>query len=45
MIVGVEKLKYLVENEVQGCMFKNKCDLRIINIGYFFCKSSLDELF
>ena len=34
MIVGAEKLKHLVENEAQGCMFKNKRDPRITNIRY-----------
>ena len=44
MIVGAEKSKHLVENEAQGCMFKNERDPRITNIGYFLRKSSLDEL-
>ena len=44
MIVGAEKSKHLVENEAQGCMFKNKRDPRITNIGHFLRKSSLDEL-
>ncbi len=44
MIVGAEKFKHLVENEAQGCMFKNERDPRITNIGYFLRKSSLDEL-
>lgn len=39
----LKELEYL--NEVDGLIFKMKCDFRVIWVGVFFCKISLDEIF
>lgn len=45
MVVGAEKMKHLVENQVNsdGRFFKNENDPRITRLGRFLRKTSLDE--
>jgi lipopolysaccharide/colanic/teichoic acid biosynthesis glycosyltransferase len=44
MVVDAEKLKSLVDNEVNGLLFKNKNDFRVTKVGRFLRSTSLDEL-
>jgi anti-anti-sigma factor len=44
MVADAEKLKHLVENEVEGPIFKSSNDPRITRVGRFLRKTSLDEL-
>lgn len=44
MVVNAEKLQHLVNNEIQGHLFKNENDPRITRVGRFLRRSSLDEL-
>lgn len=44
MVVGAEKLKYLVDNEASGYLFKNENDPRITRVGRFIRRTSIDEL-
>lgn len=44
MLMGAEKLKYLVDNEASGHIFKNENDPRITRVGKFLRRTSLDEL-
>ena len=44
MVPEAENLKSLVENEVNGLIFKNKSDFRVTKIGRFLRSTSLDEL-
>ena len=45
MVVGADKMKHLVENQVNsdGRSFKNENDPRITRLGRFLRKTSLDE--
>jgi lipopolysaccharide/colanic/teichoic acid biosynthesis glycosyltransferase len=45
MVVGADKMKHLVENQVNsdGRFFKNENDPRITRLGRFLRKTSLDE--
>lgn len=43
MVVGADRLKYLVKNEASGHIFKNTNDPRITKIGAFLRRTSLDE--
>ncbi|MGD1862031.1 MAG: sugar transferase [Leptolyngbyaceae cyanobacterium] len=43
MVQNAEKLKALVENTVQGQLFKNENDPRITRVGRFLRRTSLDE--
>jgi lipopolysaccharide/colanic/teichoic acid biosynthesis glycosyltransferase len=45
MVVGADKMKHLVENQVNsdGRFFKNENDPRITRLGHFLRKTSLDE--
>ena len=43
MIEDADKQKHLVENEFQGCIFKNQNDWRITRVGKFLRRHSLDE--
>ncbi|VEP17105.1 Galactosyl transferase CpsE (fragment) [Hyella patelloides LEGE 07179] len=44
MVTNASELQHLVENRVQGPLFKNENDPRITRVGSFFRKTSLDEL-
>jgi lipopolysaccharide/colanic/teichoic acid biosynthesis glycosyltransferase len=44
MVSDAEKLKSLVQNEVNGLIFKNKSDFRVTKVGRFLRSTSLDEL-
>ncbi|WP_414588727.1 sugar transferase [Scytonema sp. PCC 10023] len=44
MVSDAEKLKSLVQNEVNGLIFKNKSDFRVTKIGRFLRSTSLDEI-
>ncbi|MEE6635735.1 sugar transferase [Limosilactobacillus pontis] len=46
MIINADQLldKLKGQNEVEGAMFKMKCDPRITNIGHYLREHSLDEL-
>jgi lipopolysaccharide/colanic/teichoic acid biosynthesis glycosyltransferase len=44
MVEGAELQQYLVDNEIEGCLFKNKNDPRITRVGKFLRRTSLDEL-
>jgi lipopolysaccharide/colanic/teichoic acid biosynthesis glycosyltransferase len=44
MVSDAEKLKSLVQNEVNGLIFKNKSDFRVTRVGRFLRSTSLDEL-
>ncbi|MDJ0615869.1 MAG: sugar transferase [Calothrix sp. MO_192.B10] len=44
MVNEAEQLKSLVNNEVNGLLFKNKTDFRVTRVGKFLRKTSLDEL-
>jgi lipopolysaccharide/colanic/teichoic acid biosynthesis glycosyltransferase len=43
MVTNADALKHLVDNEVQGLIFKNKNDPRITRVGKFLRETSLDE--
>nr|WP_324629185.1 sugar transferase [Phormidium sp. CCY1219] len=43
MVVNADKLQHLVNNEVQGHLFKNENDPRITRVGRFLRRTSLDE--
>lgn len=43
MVTNADELKALVQNEVQGYIFKNENDPRITRVGKFLRKTSLDE--
>jgi anti-anti-sigma factor len=43
MVVDAEAQKHLVENKVQGALFKNPEDPRITRVGRFLRRTSLDE--
>jgi len=43
MVVGADKLKDQVENQAEGCFFKNDQDPRITKVGSFLRRTSLDE--
>ena len=45
MVVGADKMKHMVENQVNsdGRFFKNENDPRITRLGRFLRKTSLDE--
>ncbi|MEM1311118.1 MAG: sugar transferase [Cyanobacteria bacterium P01_D01_bin.71] len=43
MVQNAEELKALVENTVQGQLFKNENDPRITRVGRFLRRTSLDE--
>ncbi|WP_026735105.1 sugar transferase [Fischerella sp. PCC 9605] len=44
MVSNAEQIKYLVENEANGLIFKNKNDFRVTRVGRFLRSTSLDEL-
>lgn len=44
MVVEAEQLKYLVNNQASGHIFKNDNDPRITHVGKFLRRTSLDEL-
>jgi lipopolysaccharide/colanic/teichoic acid biosynthesis glycosyltransferase len=44
MVSNAEKLKFLVQNEADGLIFKNKNDFRVTKVGRFLRSTSLDEL-
>ncbi len=44
MVSDAEQLKYLVSNEANGLIFKNKNDFRVTRVGRFLRSTSLDEL-
>lgn len=44
MVVGADRQQHLVNNEVEGCIFKNENDPRITRVGKFLRRTSLDEL-
>lgn len=44
MVVNAEAQRHLVKNEVEGHIFKNENDPRIIPVGKFLRRTSLDEL-
>ncbi|MER3494450.1 MAG: sugar transferase [Mastigocladus sp. ERB_26_2] len=44
MVPEAEQLKYLVKNEANGLIFKNKNDFRVTKVGRFLRSTSLDEL-
>jgi anti-anti-sigma factor len=44
MVANAGELKHLVENQVQGPIFKNANDPRITKVGQFLRRTSLDEL-
>ncbi|MDJ0797131.1 MAG: sugar transferase [Calothrix sp. MO_167.B12] len=44
MVNEAEQLKSLVNNEVNGLLFKNKTDFRVTRVGRILRKTSLDEL-
>ncbi len=44
MILDAEKVRFLVKNEQEGPVFKNRTDPRITRIGRFLRKTSIDEL-
>lgn len=44
MVPNASQLKHLVENEVEGAIFKNANDPRITKVGRFLRRTSLDEL-
>ncbi len=44
MVMDADCKKYLVRNEAEGCIFKNRNDPRITNFGKFLRCTSLDEL-
>lgn len=44
MVVNATDLKHLVENQVQGPIFKNANDPRVTRVGRFLRRTSLDEL-
>ena len=44
MIVNAEKLQFMVENEANGPIFKNRNDPRVTRVGRFLRRTSLDEL-
>lgn len=43
MVQNADELKALVQNEVQGHLFKNEQDPRITRVGRFLRRTSLDE--
>jgi exopolysaccharide biosynthesis polyprenyl glycosylphosphotransferase len=43
MFVGAEQQQHLVNNEVEGYIFKNQKDPRITRVGRFLRRTSLDE--
>ncbi|MDB9524961.1 sugar transferase [Oscillatoria sp. CS-180] len=43
MIANADDLKTLIENQVQGQLFKNEDDPRITRVGRFLRRTSLDE--
>jgi lipopolysaccharide/colanic/teichoic acid biosynthesis glycosyltransferase len=43
MVSNAEELRNLVQNEVQGHLFKNENDPRITRVGRFLRRTSLDE--
>jgi lipopolysaccharide/colanic/teichoic acid biosynthesis glycosyltransferase len=43
MVVGADRMKHLVNNQVKGNIFKNRNDPRITRVGRFLRKTSLDE--
>lgn len=44
MVLDAEKRRFLVKNEQEGPVFKNRADPRITRIGSFLRKTSIDEL-
>lgn len=44
MVSNAAELKHLVENQIDGPIFKNERDPRITKVGQFLRKTSLDEL-
>ncbi|MGJ5675768.1 MAG: sugar transferase [Nostochopsis sp.] len=44
MLSEAEQLKYLVKNEANGLIFKNKNDFRVTKVGRILRSTSLDEL-
>ncbi|MBE9006320.1 sugar transferase [Fortiea sp. LEGE XX443] len=44
MVNDAEQLKFLVQNEANGLIFKNKNDFRVTKVGRFLRRTSLDEL-
>lgn len=44
MVDGADGLKFQVENEAEGLIFKNRQDPRVTRVGRFLRKTSLDEL-
>ncbi len=44
MVINAEQLKFLVNNEAHGFIFKNKNDFRVTKVGQFLRHFSLDEL-
>jgi lipopolysaccharide/colanic/teichoic acid biosynthesis glycosyltransferase len=43
MVTNADALKHLVDNQVQGLIFKNQDDPRITRVGKFLRRTSLDE--
>ncbi|GFE69620.1 glycosyl transferase [Chroococcus sp. FPU101] len=43
MVANADQQKYLIENEVEGQLFKNKNDPRVTRVGKFLRSTSLDE--
>ncbi|WP_013321037.1 sugar transferase [Gloeothece verrucosa] len=43
MVTNAEKLKYKIQNQANGPIFKNENDPRITRVGRFLRKTSLDE--
>lgn len=44
MVTDADQLKHLVENQVEGNLFKNDRDPRITRVGAFLRRTSIDEL-
>ncbi|MBK4729809.1 sugar transferase [Oxynema sp. CENA135] len=44
MVVNAEQLQHLVNNQVNGHLFKNEQDPRVTRVGRFLRRTSLDEL-
>lgn len=43
MVMDADQLKYLVQNQAKGCIFKNQNDSRQTRVGRFLRRTSLDE--
>ncbi|HZZ26588.1 MAG TPA: sugar transferase [Pirellulales bacterium] len=44
MRLDADKLQYLVRNEKDGPIFKNRCDPRVTRLGRWLRKTSIDEM-